>query len=202
MLKLQRPQSAKKGLPTPDRGSQEGGAEADALVSDAERLEAHQTAEIEREAEAALPTYESRLQTLIEAKQQQVERIESRLEVLIGQQETRLQRLLQDAPGGLALPSTRHSWKQKTDYQRLQLQRLHNRLERVQSIREGMGTHRPKLEELATRRLRFEAPGLAAQWDEAQAEARRKQMGDRGRQKTPFEREKQRGLGLGLGKPE
>lgn len=52
------------------------------------------------------------------------------------------------------------------------IQRLQDRLEAVREITEGMGVHGPRLEELATRKLRAQEPGLARDWEDM-CEARR-----------------------------
>ena len=52
-------------------------------------------------------------------------------------------------------------------------QMLHTRLEVVREIKEGMGIHAPKVEELATRKMRAERPELASDWD-AMREAQRR----------------------------
>jgi hypothetical protein len=176
--------------------------EADALTIEAEQQERDQSAEVDRDAGHPPATYENELQTHIEAKQQQVERIESRLETLIEQQEARLLQTQQNKPGMLALPSTRNAWRERQEEQRARLQGLHARLERVQSLREGMSTHGPKLEELATRKLRTQSPELAAEWDESQAQARREQMEQRQAKKKGQQQAQGKGQTLGLAKPE
>ena len=55
------------------------------------------------------------------------------------------------------------------------MQTLHVRLEAVREIKEGMGLHSPKIEELATRKMRAENPELAADWDAMREAARRHQ---------------------------
>lgn len=175
---------------------------ADALTTEAEQQERDQAAEVDRDAGHPQPTYENELQTHIEAKQQQVERIESRLDTLIEQQEARLSRTQQNKPGILALPSTRNAWREKQEEQRARLQGLHVRLERVQSLREGMSTHGPKLDELATRKLRTQNPELAAEWDESQAQARREQLEQRQAKKKGQQQAHGKGQTLGLAKPE
>lgn len=176
--------------------------EADALAIEAEQQERDQSAEVDRDAGHPPATYENELQTHIEAKQQQVERIESRLETLIEQQEARLLQTQQNKPGLLAMPSTRNAWRERQEEQRARLQGLHARLERVQSLREGMSTHGPKLEELATRKLRTQNPELAAEWDESQAQARREQLEQRQAKKKGQQQAQGRSQTLGLAKPE
>lgn len=175
---------------------------ANALATEAEGQERDQAAEVDRDAGHPPSTYEAELETHVEAKQQQVERIESRLETLIEQQEARLLQTQQNKPGAFALPSTRSAWRDKQEDQRARLQTLHARLDRVQSLKEGMSTHGPKLEELATRKLRAENPELAAEWDEAQAQARREQIEKRQANKRDKGQQAQRGQTLGLGRPE
>jgi hypothetical protein len=191
-------------FPSDDR-SQFGASdqvEAEALAVEAEQQERDQSAEVDRDVVHSPATYENELQTHIEAKQQQVERIESRLETLIEQQEARLLQTQQNKPGVLAMPSTRSAWRERQEEQRSRLKGLHARLERVQSLREGMSTHGPKLEELATRKLRTQNPELAAGWDESQAQARREHLEQRQAKKKGQQQAQGRSQTLGLAKPE
>jgi hypothetical protein len=50
------------------------------------------------------------------------------------------------------------------------------RLEAVREIKEGMGLHSPKVEELATRKMRAENPELASDWDAMREAARRQAL--------------------------
>ena len=50
------------------------------------------------------------------------------------------------------------------------------RLEAVREIKEGMGLHSPKIEELATRKMRAENPELASDWDAMREAARRHEL--------------------------
>ena len=93
----------------------------------------------------------------VQAKHDQVEYIEEQLENLIGRQKARLQQTQANAPGRFSLPSSRRVW--------LSLQTLHARLEAVREVKESMGLHSPKIEELATRKMRAERPELASDWD-------------------------------------
>ncbi len=56
------------------------------------------------------------------------------------------------------------------------MQTLHARLEAVREIKEGMGLHSPKIEELATRKMRAENPELASDWDAMREAARRHEL--------------------------
>jgi hypothetical protein len=73
----------------------------------------------------------------------------------------------------LALPSTRAKWQQQMQQQQATLQRLHGRLETVREIKEGMGIHSPRIEELAARKLRAQEPELASEWADMREAQRR-----------------------------
>jgi hypothetical protein len=119
--------------------------------------------------------YTAALAAQVDAKQDQTERIEDRLENLIELQSTRLQQVQVQQPGLLALPGTRQLWQQKLQQQQNTLQKLRVRLEAVREIKEGMGLHCPRIEELAAHKLRFKEPGMAADWVERQEAQRRHQ---------------------------
>ena len=75
-------------------------------------------------------------------------------------------------PGLLAFPATRAQWQQQVQQQQKTMQRLLGRLELVREVRDSMGVHAPRIEELAARKLRTRYPGLASEWD-AQQQAQR-----------------------------
>lgn len=145
--------------------------QADGLLEQAQEAQAEQQATLETSPLAS--EYSAALAAQIEAKQDQAARIEDRLEGLIEQQESRLMQLEAKQPGLLALPSQRARWQGQVQQQQALLQRLHGRLENVREIKEGMGVHAPRIEELATRKLRADKPELAEGWDEMQEAARR-----------------------------
>lgn len=147
--------------------------QADGLLAQAEEAQTEQQAALETSPLAS--EYSAALAAQIEAKQDQAARIEDRLEGLIEQQESRLMQIEARQPGLLALPSQRARWQGEVQQQQALLQRLHGRLESVREIKEGMGVHAPRVEELATRKLRAENPELAEGWDEMQEAARRHQ---------------------------
>lgn len=156
-----------------------GGAAFGASREDtgADLLEAAQAAEIEQQATLeAAPVEQSYPETLalyVQAKHDQVEHIEDRLENLIDRQQARLQQAQAGKPSFLARPGTRQAWQSQQVQQQARLQVLHTRLEVVREIKEGMGIHAPKVEELATRKMRAERPELASDWD-AMREAQRR----------------------------
>jgi len=118
-------------------------------------------------ATAEQATYQEMLELYIQSKQDQVGSIEDHLESLIVQQQSRLQQSQVNKPGLLSLPNTKQEWaKQQTQHQ-ARLLTLHNRLESVRELKESMGLHSPKIEELAERKLRKHDPALAEEWDTA-----------------------------------
>nr|BAE19715.1 TraN [Sphingomonas sp. A1] len=90
--------------------------------------------------------------------------------------------------------------------QQARLQSLHVRLEAVREIKEGMGLHSPKVEELATRKMRAENPELASDWDAMREAARRHQALQRReeqerKQAQALEQRPGRSQSLGLTRP-
>ena len=120
--------------------------------------------------------YGAALAAQVEAKHEQVERIEDRLENLIESQASRLQRTQLGQPGMLALPGKRIQWQQQMQQQQKTMQRLLGRLELVREVRDSMGVHAPRIEELATRKLRAQQPELASEWDALQQAQRLHQL--------------------------
>lgn len=119
-------------------------------------------------------SYSETLTGFVQAKQAQVSAIESRLERLIAGQQDQLQRVQTRRPGLLSLPRARQQWQSEQGQCLARLQTLHARLEVVREIRDGQGLFSPKIEELATRKMRAAHPELASDWD-AMREAMRKE---------------------------
>ncbi|MDL1867480.1 conjugal transfer protein, partial [Betaproteobacteria bacterium PRO4] len=117
-----------------------------------ELLEAAQKFELEQqvalEAAPIEQTYQEALAVYVQSKYSQVEQIEDRLENLIDRQQARLQQAQAGKPGFLARPGTRQTWQSEKAKQQARLQVLHTRLEIVRDIKEGMGIHGAKIEEL------------------------------------------------------
>ncbi|MGO9375196.1 MAG: IncP plasmid survival protein KfrC family protein [Syntrophobacteraceae bacterium] len=111
--------------------------------------------------------YNEALAEYIEAKYEQVERLEDRLENLIEQEMGDLEDCQAHRPAGLFLrPGARAAWERELARRQATIQRLQNRLEHVREIKEEMGIHGPKIEELAVRKLRLKEPDFADQWDD------------------------------------
>ncbi|MEQ1740224.1 MAG: IncP plasmid survival protein KfrC family protein [Methyloglobulus sp.] len=174
--------------------------QAESLLDEAREADAGQSILIDS---ATLESqYTAALATQVDAKHDQTERIEDRLENLIELQASRLQQVQVQQPGFLALPGTRQLWQQKLQQQQNTLQKLRGRLEAVREIKEGMGLHCPRIEELAAHKLRFKEPGMAADWVERQEAQRRHQalirQQEQNQKKSYFigESEQQGGRGL------
>jgi uncharacterized protein YdiU (UPF0061 family) len=137
-------------------------AQADGLSEQAQAVKAEQTAMLE--ATPLESKYGAAFAALVEAKYGQAERIEDRLENLISQQTSRLQHT-QTGQSGLFIRLGAQASQNQVKQQRI-IQRLHDRLEAVREIKEGMGVHDPRIEELATRKLRAREPGLTREWED------------------------------------
>lgn len=149
--------------------------------------------------------YGAALAAQVEAKHDQAGRIEDKLEKLIEAQASDLQQTQIRQPGMFALPGARVKWQRQVTQQQNAIQRLHGRLETVREIKEGMGIHGPRIEELASRKLRAQEPGLASEWDELWEARRRHQALQRKQEqdeKQALERGQRaqsgRGMHLGL----
>lgn len=145
--------------------------QADELQGRALEFQTEQAARLE--ASPLESQYNAAFAAQIEAKHDQAERIEDKIEDLIEQQESRIQQAQANQPGMLSLPSTRAKWQQQMQQQQATLQRLHGRLEAVREIKEGMGLHSPRIEELAARKLRAQEPELANEWADMREAQRR-----------------------------
>lgn len=178
-------------------------SQADGLVGRAQESQEEQAAQLE--ATPLESQYSAAFAVHVEAKHDQVERIEDRLEGLIERHASRMQQAQTNQPGMLALPGIRAKWHQQMQQQQQQMQRLQGRLEVVREIKDGMSIHGPRIEELATRKLRAQEPELASEWDEMR-EAQRRHVAlirkQEQEKRLQLEREQKqavsRGLRLGL----
>jgi hypothetical protein len=126
---------------------------------------------LEREQQALInsapieQTYQEILALYVQSKHDQAAQLEGRIEKLLGLQQARLQRLQSRAPGFFSLSSASRAWRSRQAQCRARLRVLNHRLEIVREIKDGMGLYSPKIEELATRKMRIEYPELASDWD-------------------------------------
>jgi hypothetical protein len=203
MIQSKESQAARPGLQLAKPGL-DAVAQADALLERAQEVQAEQTALLE--ASPLESQYSAAFAAQVEAKHDQAERIEDRLENLIEQQASRLQQTQASQPGLFSRPGARAKWQSQIQQQQSAMQRLHGRLEAVREIKDGMGAHGPRIEELAHRKVRAQEPGLAKDWEEMREAERlhqallRKQEQEK---KQALERERRgenlgRGLRLGL----
>ena len=171
----------------------------DKELADVEGLEREQQATLETTG-AVDQTYQQSLENYVSAKEEQAGRLEDKIESLIEQQQAKLQQTQSTRPGIISLPGAKKSWQTQQAQQQTRLNNLIERLEAVREIKDGMGLHSPRIEELASRKLRFEQPGLAADWDEHSANLRRekllKQQEERKQEQTRSPRSQ--GVKLGL----
>ena len=138
--------------------------EADSLLHRAKDTQDEQAAAYE-----ATPLeyrYSAALSGQIESKLDQAKSIEDRLEHLIEQQVSRLQQTQVRQPGLISLPGARAKWNDSIHQQQASVLRLQSRLEIIREIKDGMGLHGPRIEELAIRKLRDKDPQLTDAWGE------------------------------------
>ncbi len=180
-----------------DQAAAGGGAD---LIDSALGLEREQQALLE--AAPVEQSYQEALSLYVQAKHEQVEHIEERLENLIDRQQASLAQSRSNPPGLLSRPSTRRAWQTLQAKQRARIQTLHGRLESVREVKEGMGLHSARIEELATRKLRTERPELAADWDAMRESLRRHQILVRKHEQEQKQaRERGRGQSLAFNRP-
>lgn len=194
-----REQQARQGQQPNKQTELDAEAQADALVRRVQEALTEQTALLE--ATPLESQYIAAFAAQVEAKYDQAERIEWRIENLIELQASRLQQTQSSQPGLLALPGTRNKWQQQIQQQQGTMLRLQGRLETVREIKEGMGIHGPRIEELATRKLRAQEPELANDWDDMLEIQRQQQALQRKqeREKNQALEREQRGQGMRLG---
>lgn len=177
---------------------QDNDVQVDALFEQAQDVQAEQAALFDTPLESQ---YSAAFAAQVEAKHDQAEQIEDKIENLIVLQASSLQLAQSRQPNIFALPGARAKWQQQMQQQKNTMQHLQGRLESVREIKEGMGIHGSRIEELATRKLRTQEPALANDWSdmcEAQRQyqvLQRKQERDK---KRALEREQGRSMGLGL----
>lgn len=174
------------------------GPDNERLLEDAQEAQLVQQAMLENA--SIEQAYQATLADYVEAKYEQVERIESDLENLIDRQEVRLQQTQNNLPGLFSKPGSRQAWQNRQNQQQARLLSLNNRLHMVCEIRDEMGLHSPKIEELATRKMRAENPDLAETWDAARQAARRHEILIR--QKSKEQAQERGGRSLSLESPQ
>ena len=201
MIQSRESQQARFGLQLGKPAGLDDDAQTASILDRAQEVQAEQTAMLE--ATPLESQYSAAFVAQVEAKHDQVERIQDRLENLIELQVSRLQETQTRQPSFFALPSAKTKWQSQIQQQQNTMQRLHGRLEAVREIKDGMGIHSPRIEELATRKLRAQEPELAKDWDsmrEAQRlhEALLRKQEKKQAQERGHSEQMGRGLHLGL----
>lgn len=172
--------------------------QVDALLERVQEVQAEQVALFDTPLESQ---YSAAFAAQVEAKHDQAERIEDKIENLIELQASRLQLAQSRQPNILALPGARAKWQQQIQQQKSAIQHLQSRLETVREIKEGMGIYGPRIEELATRKLRAQEPDLVSDWNDMR-EAQRQHQALQRKQEQDKKREQRdklgRSMGLGL----
>jgi len=164
-------QRQSKTTQQPTNGNSDTGPVGDGLLERAREEQADQASLLS--SQTVEGQYSMALAAEIESKRDQAGHIEEMLEDLVEQQSSRLQQARSQPPGLVSLPGSRTKWQLQVQQQQSTLQRLQGRLEMVREIRDGMGLHGPRIEELAERKMRKLHPGLARDWDDLQEEERR-----------------------------
>lgn len=138
-------------------------AEAQRLVESAVSEKREQQAMVE--ASPLEKTWQESLAAYVQLKHDQVARLEDRLEKLLASTQKDLKRSAERKPGVFAFPRTRRAWQNNQTRLKSRVQSLVNRLGVVREIRSGMGVFAPRIEELATRKMRAAHPEMASDWD-------------------------------------
>lgn len=136
--------------------------------------EAHEAQDAALDGLELTSAVEGAVALLIEAKQEQIERIEDRLESLIEQHTAQLTQTMARRPK-IPFPGARAKWQQQQAMQVTSLQRLNDRLDAVREIRNDVGVHTSKVEELAMAKLKHQQPELVAEWEDMKQAERRHQ---------------------------
>lgn len=171
-------------------------AEAQRLQESAVAQKREQQAMVE--ASPLEKSWQESLASYVQLKHDQVARLEDRLEKLLSNKQRDLKRSSEHKPGFFSLSKTKRAWQASQVQQRARIQSLVNRLGVVREIRTGMGVFAPRIEEMATRKMRAAHPEMASDWDAMREAFRAKQVNDRLQSKSQ-KREKQAKKGVKRG---
>lgn len=132
--------------------------ESAALLFEADSLENTQQAMLE--SSSVELEYNSVLESYIQQKHDQVERIESKLTQLLEKQQVKADRIRSAKPSFFSLPKAVKAWRNQLNKQIGIIAKIESRLTFVKDIRSSMGLHEPRIEELASRKLKLNEPSL------------------------------------------
>lgn len=132
--------------------------ESAVLLFEADAIENTQQAMLE--ASSVELEYNSVLESYVQQKHNQVERIESKLAQLLQKQQVKVDRIRSAKPSFFSLPKAVKTWRNQLNKQIGIVAKIESRLTSVKDIRSSMGLHEPRIEELASRKLRLNEPSL------------------------------------------
>jgi len=178
----------------------------DSLLHQAEQSASEQRALLEN---ASLEqTLTATLKPYVEAKHEQIERIEAKLGQVIEQQQTKLNQVEQNPPKHKWLSSKKtkaantNAWYNNKNKQLARLHELNYRKSRVEKIKESTDSRFPTIDQLATQKMRREHPELAASWNAMRESVRLKQQQERQQREKQAQSQEQsqlQGYSLSLG---
>jgi len=177
-------------------------AASDNLLHQAQSAASEQRALLEN---ASLEqTLTATLKPYVEAKHEQIERIEARLGQVIEQQQNKMKQTKANPPKHKWLSSKKtktantDAWYTRINQQQKRLYDLEYRQSLIGKIKAGTDSRVPNINELATRKMRREHPGLAASWDAMRESVRLKQQQERQqREKQAQQKEQSQGHSQG-----
>ncbi len=138
-------------------------AQLDSAVNQAEQLRDQQVQQ----------QYSDQLGVYVQEKAQQIDRLQSSLAAVLTSEQAQLQAIQQRPPGWTAGKKAHAQREQQVARRKTRIAQIALRLDRVEEIEEAAGVYaETKIEELAERKLRFNKPELAQEWDKIQRRER------------------------------
>jgi hypothetical protein len=117
--------------------------------------------------------YNDQLGIYVQEKAEQIDRLQSNLAAALTSEKAHLQAIRQSPPGWTAGKKAHVQWERQVARRTTRIAQMAQRLDRVGEIEEAAGVYaETKIEELAERKLRFDHPELAQQWDKIQRRER------------------------------
>ena len=108
--------------------------------------------------------YTDSLSSIINEKDEQVKRLETKLSKLITEANSQIGRLQSSKPGIFSLPVKKKEWDNKIHQQKNIVTVATQRLELVHEIRDDMGLHSSKIEDMAKKKLYYRDPHLVKKY--------------------------------------
>ncbi|MFC1098385.1 IncP plasmid survival protein KfrC family protein [Pasteurella multocida] len=108
--------------------------------------------------------YTDSLNSIINEKNEQVKRLETKLSKLINDTSSQISRLQSNKPSIFALPGKKKSWESNLNKHKHIMTVATQRLEFVHEIRDDMGLHSSKIEDMAKRKLYHRDPHLVKKY--------------------------------------